>query len=147
MAKERPRSQEQEQEQRRRRPRGVPKALAFTLIALALIVGGGLGFLLGGGNDNTSSIEYETQIANANQRIEELEGMLMENGIDPNADVFDGAQSLDPSVVSALDGGGDGGAWAAPAASACAAPVPANAAVLCPYRFLLPLMHRYTASV
>ena len=31
--------------------------------------------------------------------------MLMENGIDPNADVFDGAQSLDPSVVSALDGG------------------------------------------
>ena len=29
----------------------------------------------------------------------------MDNGIDPNAAVFDGAQPLDPDVVSALDGG------------------------------------------
>lgn len=118
MAKERPRSQEQEQEQRRRkseeqpprrrkrRPRGVPKALAIGLIAAALVVGGGLGYWLGARPADDSLIaERDTQIANANQRIEELEGMLMENGIDPNADVFDGAQALDPGVVSALDGG------------------------------------------
>ena len=117
MGKERPRSQEQEQRRqkpqeqptrrrRRRRPRGVPQALAIALIVAALVVGGGLGYWLGARpGDGSLVAEREEQIANANQRIQELESMLMENGIDPNADVFDGAQSLDPSVVSALDGG------------------------------------------
>ena len=52
-----------------------------------------------------SLIHIYEQIANANQRIQELEAMLVENGIDPNADVFSGAQPLDPEVVDALDGG------------------------------------------
>ena len=116
MARENPQKPQQPQKQaerpqaqaargkRRRRPRGVPKALAFTLIALALIVGGGLGFLLGGGNDNTSSIEYETQIANANQRIAELEEAMIEAGLDPSADVLDGLNPLDPEVAAALSG-------------------------------------------
>ena len=90
---------------RRRRPRGVPKAVAIALIVVALVVGGGLGYLLGGRSDSSLLAEREEQIANANQRIDELESVLVDNGIDPNADVFDGAQSmLDPDVVSALTG-------------------------------------------
>lgn len=90
---------------RRRRPRGVPKAVAIALIVVALAVGGGLGYLLGGRSEDGLLAERNEQIANANQRIDELEGVLMANGIDPNADVFDGAQSmLDPEVVDALTG-------------------------------------------
>ena len=118
MGKERPRSQENEQQQRKRKPpqqsarrrhrrrRGVPQALAIALIVAALAVGGGLGYLLGHRPaEDSLVVERDEQIANANQRIAELEGMLTEAGIDPNADVFDGAQPLDPAVVSALDGG------------------------------------------
>ena len=118
MGKERPRSQENEQQQRKRKPpqqsarrrhrrrRGVPQALAIALIVAALVVGGGLGYLLGHRPaEDSLVVERDEQIANANQRIAELEGMLTEAGIDPNADVFDGAQPLDPAVVSALDGG------------------------------------------
>ena len=84
----------------------MPQALAIALIVVALVVGGGLGYLLGArpaGDDVVA--ERDEQIANANQRIQELEAMLVENGIDPNADVFSGAQPLDPEVVDALDGG------------------------------------------
>ncbi len=118
MGKEQPRPQEQERERRqrpqeqpprrrrRRRARGVPRALAIALIVIALVVGGGLGYWLGARPADDSLIaERDEQIANANQRIGELEAMLMDNGIDPNAAVFDGAQPLDPDVVSALDGG------------------------------------------
>ena len=118
MGNERPRSQENEQQQRKRKPpqqsarrrhrrrRGVPQALAIALIVAALAVGGGLGYLLGHRPaEDSLVVERDEQIANANQRIAELEGMLTEAGIDPNADVFDGAQPLDPAVVSALDGG------------------------------------------
>ena len=118
MGKERPRPQEDAQQRkqgpkaqeprrrRKKRARGVPQALAIALIVVALVVGGGLGYLLGArpaGDDVVA--ERDEQIANANQRIQELEGMLVENGIDPNADVFSGAQPLDPDVVDALDGG------------------------------------------
>ena len=118
MGKERPRPQEDAQQRkqgpkaqetrrrRKKRARGVPQALAIALIVVALVVGGGLGYLLGArpaGDDVVA--ERDEQIANANQRIQELEAMLVENGIDPNADVFSGAQPLDPDVVDALDGG------------------------------------------
>ena len=118
MGKERPRPQEDAQQRkqgpkaqetrrrRKKRARGVPQALAIALIVVALVVGGGLGYLLGArpaGDDVVA--ERDEQIANANQRIQELEAMLVENGIDPNADVFSGAQPLDPEVVDALDGG------------------------------------------
>ena len=103
MGKERPRPQEDAQQRkqgpkaqetrrrRKKRARGVPQALAIALIVVALVVGGGLGYLLGArpaGDDVVA--ERDEQIANANQRIQELEAMLVENGIDPNADVFSG---------------------------------------------------------
>ena len=84
----------------------MPQTLAIALVILALAVGGGLGYLLGHRPAGDSLVaERDVQLASANQRIQELEGMLTDAGIDPNADVFDGAQPLDPDVVSALDGG------------------------------------------
>ena len=106
--RQRPREQKPQTSahRRRRRRRGVPQTLAIALVILALAVGGGLGYLLGHRPAGDSLVaERDVQLASANQRIQELEGMLTDAGIDPNADVFDGAQPLDPDVVSALDGG------------------------------------------
>ena len=90
---------------RRRRHRGVPKGLTIALIAIALVVGGSLGYLVGHQGDGDLVAEREVQLASADQRIMELENMLTSMGVDPNADVFDGAVSpLDEETTQALSG-------------------------------------------
>ena len=106
MAKENPQRRENTPPRRRRRPRGVPKALAIALIVLALIVGGGLGYLISDRSTSDQMVERDAQLANATQRIQDLESLLTQNGIDPNAAVFDDANAmLDAATVDALTGG------------------------------------------
>ena len=75
---------------RKRRPKGVSKGLTIGLIVLALVLGGGLGYIMGGNSQGDKVVEKDVQIANATQRILDLEAALEVAGIDPNADVFDG---------------------------------------------------------
>ena len=106
MARENPQRRENTPPRRRRRPRGVPKALAIALIVLALIVGGGLGYLISDRSTSDQMVERDAQLANATQRIQDLESLLTQNGIDPNAAVFDDANAmLDAATVDALTGG------------------------------------------
>lgn len=104
MAKERA-QRESAPGKRRRRRRGVPTGLTIALLVIALALGGGFGYLAGRLSNNSVVAERDVQLANADQRIGELENALQSMGVDPNAAVFNGAVSpLDAQSAQALSG-------------------------------------------
>lgn len=86
---------------RRRRRRRMSLGGGHRLIIIALLVGALGGYLAGHGAQNGTLVERETQLANANSRIADLESALTMMGVDPNQEVF---EDLTPLVEGATVG-------------------------------------------